>query len=109
MDSTTTNKLHNQFTATLKDMASRAKSEATYSATRFLQMLGEKGGVETAKHLLSLPTPSDGFTNMVLAERIDLTLEWVVQDDPWKTLFTDAELKVARGRTGSRGKSKCSS
>lgn len=107
MERSDTNKLHNQFTATLMDMAARAKSEANYCATRFLQMLGEKGGVETAKYLLGLPTPSDGFTNMVLAERIDLTLEWVVQDEPWNTLFTDTELKVARGRTGSRGKPKC--
>jgi len=104
MDDIANKKLCDSFTATLTDMAARAKSEANYNATRFLQMLGERGGVETAKYLLSLPTPSEGFTNMVLAQRIDLTLEWIVQGEPWNTLFTDVELKVARSRAGNRGK-----
>jgi hypothetical protein len=38
----------------------RAKTECGYHATRFLNMLHERGGVHTAKYLLHAPTLSDG-------------------------------------------------
>ncbi len=89
--------------AVLTDMAGRAKTEVNYSATRFLEMLNSQGAQQTVRSLLSSPHPSDGFTNMVLAGRPDLTLERVIQDEPWRSFLTQDEISVARARTGPRG------
>ncbi len=86
----------------LRGMAERARTEANYSATRFLEMLSNRGAKETVRFLLGTPNPSDGFTNMYLAGRLDLTLEWVVQDEPWRSFLTPAELRVAQSRTGPK-------
>lgn len=43
------------------DIYRQAKSELGYVATRFHQMLEDRGGVDAAKQLLHSP-PSEGFT-----------------------------------------------
>ena len=53
-----------------------AKSHAGYAATRFLQMLGEHGGVETARRLL--PHMSEGLTQLWQRNRLDLTVEFLI-------------------------------
>ena len=97
-----TSKNEEQLVAVLTDMANRAKSEVNYSATRFFEMLHSIGAKETVRQLLGTPHPSDGFTNMLLAGRLDLTLEWVVQDEPWRSFLTTKELRTAQSRTGPR-------
>ncbi len=42
----------------------RAKIEASYNATRFIQMVSEHGGVEAAKILINTENPSDGYTEL---------------------------------------------
>lgn len=37
-----------------------AKRDAGYTATRFLQMISERGGLATARQLVVSSTPSDG-------------------------------------------------
>ena len=39
----------------------RAKEEAGYNATRFLQMVSEHGGVEAARTLIRAGSVSDGY------------------------------------------------
>jgi hypothetical protein len=73
-----------------------AKNQAGYNATRFLQMLGEHGGLETARRLL--PHMSDGFTQLWQRNRLDLTVEWLILEPRWRHLFSDAEREVARRR-----------
>jgi len=69
---------------------------------RFLQMLRRKGAVGTVKHLLSgniLSSPvSVGFQSLVLANALELTVEWLVLYPKWLPLFTDEELDNARAR-----------
>ena len=74
----------------------RAKSEADYVPTRFLQMLQEHGGVETARRLL--PQMSEGFAKLWEKGRLDLTVEYVILQPQWRSLFTDAERDIARRR-----------
>lgn len=77
----------------------RAKDEAGYSATLFLGMLSDRGGLATAKTLINSPKPSDGYTALYERGRLDLTVEAMVLETPrWHELFTEEELKRARDR-----------
>ncbi len=97
-----TKKDENEFAAVLRDMADRSKAEVEYNPTRFRQMLAAYGGFETAHRLLSKKEPSDGFTNMVLAGRIDLTMECLVQSPRWNRFFDPNELANAHSLTGGK-------
>ncbi len=74
----------------------QAKRQVGYTATRFHQMLTEHGGVETARRLL--PQMSDGFTELWRRDRLDLTVEALVLQSRWASLFSENELEMARGR-----------
>ena len=73
-----------------------AKNQAGYTATRFLQMLGDHGGLETARRLL--PHMSDGFTELWKRNRLDLTVESLILQPRWHDLFSDEERDIARRR-----------
>lgn len=76
----------------------RAKSECRYNAARFLQMVSESGGLDAARALLASTTVSDGFSALWSCGRLDLTVEALVLREPWSSLFTVAELAIARKR-----------
>ena len=90
--------LKKNFGKEMEQIYFRALDEEKYRATRFLHMVHEKGGWETAKYLLAQPTISDGFAELWQRGRLDLTVEALVILDPWKQLFTDQEQAVARKR-----------
>lgn len=88
-----------QFDQAMFDVYRRAKDEAAYNATIFLQMLTESGGLHTAKTLINSPKPSDGYTALYMRGRLDLTVEaLVIEDERWHALFTNEELDRARKR-----------
>lgn len=74
----------------------QARRQVGYTATRFHQMLTEHGGVETARRLL--PHMSDGFTELWRRNRLDLTVEALILEPQWASLFSEKELEMARGR-----------
>ena len=67
---------------------------------RFRGMLVNRGGLATAIQMLESSTPGDGF--MVLWEKGEshLSVEALVLTEPWRNLFTDEQLTVARSRLG---------
>ncbi|MGD9902620.1 MAG: hypothetical protein AB7U83_04040 [Vicinamibacterales bacterium] len=73
-----------------------AKRDAGYNATRFLQMLNEHGGVQTAHRLI--PHMSEGFSELWKRQRLDLTVEALVLQPRWAPLFSLEELAIARQR-----------
>ena len=75
-----------------------AKREAGYNATYFLRMLSELGGVATAIRLVETSTPSDGFTQLWLKGRLDLTVEHLVLEEAFAPLFDDVVVEKARER-----------
>ncbi len=81
----------------------RAKQEAGYHATYFLQMVSERGGLATARHLLQTSSVSDGFTTLWERHRLDLTVEAVVLRQQFAPLFTEQELRTARSRLEEYG------
>src|SRR5271169_1274683 len=77
----------------------RALAEAHYNASRFLQMLDEYRGLETARILLHSTNVSEGYKALWERRRLDLTVEAVIHDNPkWHSLFTEEELAICERR-----------
>jgi hypothetical protein len=90
--------LEREFARAMRDIYVRAKTEAGYNATYFLQMLAEAGPVETARRLVTSTQPSQGFTALWERRRLDLTVEAHVLKPRFAHLFTDVEREAARCR-----------
>ena len=87
------------FDEAMFDIYRRAKSEAKYNANVFLQMVSDRGGLDTAKYLINSSKVSDGYTALYERGRLDLTVEAMVIENPkWHDLFTSEELAKARLR-----------
>ena len=74
-----------------------AQRDLSYNATRFLQLVEGRGGVQAAKQLLAGP-PSDGFATLWEKGRLDLSMEAHVIKPEFQDLFTDAERRLAEDR-----------
>lgn len=82
----------------------RAKKEAKYNATFFLRMVEERGGIQTAKDLLKTREDiQSGLVKLWELGRLDLSVENLVLQPEWKSLFTDEELRIARQRLKDHG------
>ena len=93
-----TTALEAQFDEAMLDIYRRAKAEAHYNATRFLAMVSERGGLESARSLLNAPQESEGYTALWLRKRLDLTVERLVLEPKWWPLFSVAERRRAADR-----------
>jgi hypothetical protein len=80
-----------------------AKRELGYSATRFIQMVSDRGGVAAARQLLHSSTVSDGFVTLWEARRLDLSVEAHVLMERYATLFTEDERRIAAARLAEYG------
>src|SRR5438105_5085201 len=88
-----------RFDAAMMDIYRRAKSEAKYNATRYLQMLTEHRGLQTARILLQADTVSEEYTALWEHGRLDLTVEALIYDHPeYHALFTDEERQTVQRR-----------
>ena len=60
-------------------------------------MVQENGGKLAADKLLATTQPSQGFTELFLRgkENLRLSVEYLVLQNPWRTLFTEEQLAVA--------------
>lgn len=89
-----------RFDAAMEAIYHNAKPEIGYNATRFLMMVKELGGLNAAHHLLAGQRIHDGFAELLLAGRPDLTVEALVLEPEVLHLFSEAELRAARERLG---------
>jgi hypothetical protein len=92
-----------QFHEAMLSVYKQAKAECNYTATRFLRMVSEHGGLQAAKILLAASGYSDGFTELWRCKRLDITMEALVLKDEWSDLFTQDELNIARKRLKDYG------
>ena len=90
--------LESEFGSRIRELYDRARREAGYNATHFISMVANIGPLATAKKLLASRTISDGFSELWERGRIDLTVEALVVEPAFESLFTDTELDVARHR-----------
>ena len=76
------------------------------SPSRFLQMVAEVGGVETARVLALSNHPAEGFTRAWEHKCMNLTVEHTIvygHDGEFQRLFTDDVVKAARKRLRQYG------
>jgi hypothetical protein len=78
--------------------AERLKREIGYNPTRFMQMVGELGGVEAARQLLRGRDASDGFTTLWEHRRLEVSVEAFVLLPWYRELFAHNELATAERR-----------
>lgn len=87
------------FDAAMLEIYQRALKEAGYKASRFLDMLHEHRGLQTARILIHSTRVSQGYTELWERDRLDLTVEALIHDNPrWQSLFTQEELAICRKR-----------
>ncbi len=92
------------FEKAMHGIYTRAKLEAGYNASIYLQMLHRHGGLGTAKQLINSTTVSQGYTALSERGRLDLTVEALVIASPqWHDLFTADELARCRNRLREYG------
>jgi len=88
-----------RFDAEMESIYDRAKAIG-YNATRFLIMVREHGGLDTAHRLLQSSDVSYGFAELWARGRQDLTVEALALKPEFQPLFSTAELDSARERLG---------
>lgn len=92
-----------KFNVAMMDIYRTAKKECGYNATRFMQMVAEKGGVAAAKQLISKDGGTDGFATLWEHGRLDLSVEAHVLKEEYKELFKEEERKMCRDRLSEFG------
>ena len=90
--------LEDLFHRAIVGMYEWARDGAGYNAKRFIQMVAERGGLETARQLLHASTVSEGFTALWEKGRLDLAMEFQVLQTQFEGLFTEEEREIARER-----------
>ena len=95
--------LETEFDAAMMNIYHCALNEAGYRASRFLQMLMENGGLETARILVHADEESEGYTALWERGRLDLTVEALVIKPKWDPLFATEDRAKARQRLEQYG------
>jgi len=95
--------LEARFDDAMMNVYRRALHECGYNASRFLQMLYDHRGLETARILLHASDVSDGYIALWERKHLDLTVEALILNNEWYPLFTDQERKIARERLTGYG------
>jgi len=96
-------KLEMQFDQAMRDIYRRALKECGYRATRFNHLVGELGRLGAAKRLLAHEAHQSGLATLWEHGRLDLSVEKLVLDEAWVSLFTASELATARSKLTKLG------
>ncbi len=89
--------LEDELTSALRGTYEAARARG-YIATYFIQMLEEHGGLETAKRLLAVSEPQTGLYKLWELHLLNESMEAVVLQERFQSLFTQAEINEARRR-----------
>lgn len=84
-----------EFERDLRASAAEAKRVMRFSGRYFLGMLAADGAYRTTVTLLSKKNSSDGFDELSLAKRLDLSVEAQVVETKWRTYFDPVLVKKA--------------
>ena len=74
-----------------------------YIATYFLQVLEEYKGLKTAKRLLAVSEPQTGLYKLWELHLLHESMEAVVLQERFRSLFTEAEINEAHRRLDELG------
>lgn len=90
--------LENKFNEDMKNIYFTAKRELGYTATRFMQLVSQKGGVQAAKQLIAKEGGTYGFEVLWENKRLDLSVEALVLRPEYESLFSNEERKLCKDR-----------
>lgn len=91
--------LETELDAEMNDIYRRLKAEADFDAVYFFNLLSTLGGLKTARILFSTDQPTEGLKTIAQRNRLDLTTEALVLENPkFQSLFSASELKNASDR-----------
>lgn len=76
----------------------RSLRETGVNHSQFLRMINETGAHPAALHLIHAAKPSDGYTDLYLKGRLDLTVEALVLEERWSPIFETETRELARKR-----------
>ena len=96
------NELEKQFHGAMMRVYENAK-EHDYFATYFKRMLDTYEGVETARRLLAKQEIQEGLMKLWGMKLLDQSMESLVIQEIFKSLFTDAEIAEAHRRLEELG------
>ncbi|MGA7809941.1 hypothetical protein, partial [Bradyrhizobium sp.] len=85
------------FERAMRDIFTEA-AKLGYRPTEFLRMVEREGALPAARRLIMSSAPTSGFTRLWELKRLDLTVEALALREPWRRLFSEAELGQARQR-----------
>lgn len=88
-----------EFNKELLSLYRRTGEATNYWPSYFLRSVRANGGLVVAKKLLAPGRASSGFDRLIDARRTDLSVEHIVLEPRFVHLFTEEELKVAKGST----------
>lgn len=90
--------LEDQFHEAMINVYKLALEECNYRAKTFLGMVIELGGLKAAKKLLSSNELQSGLYELYECGRLDLTVETLVCEDEFRSLFSEDEIHEAERR-----------
>jgi hypothetical protein len=94
--------LEEEFTQALEGTVEAARAK-NYTPTYFMQMLEKHGGVETAKKLLAAHEFQSGLFELYYRELLSISMEAMVLQEKFRSLFTEEELAEAHRRLEELG------
>jgi len=92
------NDLELKFNEDMKNIYMVAKKDLKYNASRFWQLVCEKGGVQAAKILILKDGGTYGFEILWEHKRLDLSIEAHVLKPKYAELFSEKERKLCEDR-----------
>lgn len=95
-----------EFEMAIHDMCREARLIG-YNPVRFQQMLAEQGALATGHQLLTSKRFHDGFTRLWHLNRLDISVECVVLNPTFRTLFSTEELGEVRRHLRELGFDPC--
>jgi hypothetical protein len=87
-----------QFHIAMVELDAIIRAGTDYRPNQMRQMIHDLGGYTTAIRLVDRPHPTEGYTQLVLRGRKDLTVEALIADDRWSELFEPRVVATARNR-----------
>jgi hypothetical protein len=91
-----------EFHKAMMDIYYRASAESPllgFTASFFGAEIMEYGGLETARRCIHSDAVGAGFIALYKVNRLDLTLEALIHDNPkWHSLFSEEELAICTTR-----------
>ncbi|MEQ1698540.1 MAG: hypothetical protein ABMA25_00425 [Ilumatobacteraceae bacterium] len=99
-----TDELEQEFHRAMVNTYEVAKRDVHYNATRFIQMIAERGGLGAAHQLVHASAVSEGFTRLWEVDRLDLSVEALIHDNHrFAVLFSASERRIAERRLTEYG------